>query len=200
MIPLCLIVGDSTTVGTAAALAAAGMRCEVHARVGATSGEVLRSHPGMLTADRAVIALGSNDLGNPKLRQNLGSLRSRISAARVTWLVPYAARVAWVVNSVSAAFGDEVLPLSMYRSFDRLHPANYGSVAAGILSEGRSRSGQTIPSVSTPTARRSSSPAGRRAVVLNFSMSRNPSVATGSAGLGQLPEVAPVNGSGEAQR
>ena len=46
MIPFCLILGDSTAIGTAQALAAQGIRCEVHARVGAGSAEIERRVSG----------------------------------------------------------------------------------------------------------------------------------------------------------
>ncbi len=84
MLPLCLIVGDSTAIGTADALVAQGLQCAVHARVGASSSETVRTFPGSPPVERAVIALGSNDLTNPQLVQNLISLRSRIRATRVT--------------------------------------------------------------------------------------------------------------------
>lgn len=50
MIPLCVIVGDSTAVGTSAAIAMSGIQCETHARVGsiqeAVSTVVSRSQDG----------------------------------------------------------------------------------------------------------------------------------------------------------
>ncbi len=50
MIPFCLILGDSTAVGTAAALAMSGIQCEMRARVGASSSDALRSSPEKLSA------------------------------------------------------------------------------------------------------------------------------------------------------
>ncbi len=65
MLPLCLILGDSTGVGTADALAALGLRCEVHARVSAPSSETVQTWRGGRPVDRALIALGSNDATSP---------------------------------------------------------------------------------------------------------------------------------------
>lgn len=89
MIPLCLIVGDSTGVGTASALAAQGVRCEIHARVGASSAEVAKTWKGSPPVARALLAIGSNDPTNPSLTRNLVLVRQRVTAARVTWLLPY---------------------------------------------------------------------------------------------------------------
>lgn len=52
MIPLCLIIGDSTALGTANALAAQGIRCAVHARVGAPSGDSVKTFRSPVGGDR----------------------------------------------------------------------------------------------------------------------------------------------------
>ena len=103
MIPFCLIVGDSTGVGTADALAAQGIRCEVHARVGAPSAEPLQTWRGGSPAGVALIALGSNDPANPALARNLLAVRRRVSASRVTWLAPYNPEAGRVVVSLARA-------------------------------------------------------------------------------------------------
>ena len=132
MIPFCLIVGDSTGVGTADALAAHGIRCEVHARVGAPSAEPLQTWRGVLPAGVALIALGSNDPANPALARNLLAVRRRVSASRVTWLAPYNPAAARVVVSLARALGDDVVQLASYSSRDRLHPASYRQVAMSL--------------------------------------------------------------------
>ena len=86
MIPLCLIIGDSTGVGTAAALAAQGIRCEVHARVGASSSDVARTWRGSPPAAHALLAIGSNDPMNPALARNLMAVRRRTAAQRLALL------------------------------------------------------------------------------------------------------------------
>ena len=132
MIPFCLIVGDSTGLGAADALAAQGIRCEVHARVGAPSAEPLQKLPGSSPAAVALIALGSNDPANPALARNLLAVRRRVSAVRVTWLAPYDPGAARVVLALARSLGDKVLPLAAFASRDRLHPASYRQVAASL--------------------------------------------------------------------
>ena len=115
MIPFCLILGDSTAVGTAQALAAQGIRCEVHARVGAGSAEIERRVRGASAATVALIALGSNDAASPALPTNLLALRRRTTAVKVAWLAPYDLRASSIVTSIAARFGDTVIPLERRR-------------------------------------------------------------------------------------
>lgn len=132
MIPLCLVIGDSTGVGTAAALAAQGIRCEVHARVGASSSDVARTWRGSPPAAHALLAIGSNDPMNPALARNLMAVRRRTAASRVTWLLPYNSSAARVVATVAASFGDQVVALSSQPTADQIHPRSYGSVAVSL--------------------------------------------------------------------
>ena len=132
MFPICLILGDSTALGTASALAASGMRCEVHARVGASSAETLRSWVGGARTPFVLIASGSNDPNNPALATNLTALRRRTSAVKVTWLAPYDATAARVVSAVANAFGDRVISLAYQPTRDRIHPVSYRSVALSL--------------------------------------------------------------------
>ena len=168
MIPLCLILGDSTGVGTAGALAAQGIRCEVHAREGAPSSETLRTYQGGSPADVAMIALGSNDASNPQLAANLLALRRRVPAARVTWLAPYDATASGIVRTIARAFGDAVLPLAAFSSRDGVHPISYRPIA-GALGWVRINSARSIaPAASPLPAVAPPQPAYRQAVVLSF--------------------------------
>lgn len=168
MIPLCLILGDSTGVGTAGALAALGVRCEAHAREGAPSSETLRTYQGGAPADVALIALGSNDASNPQLAANLLALRRRVPAAHVTWLAPYNATASGVVTTIARAFGDAVLPLKAFTSRDGVHPSSYRPIACALgwvpQNAVRSvvRAASALPPVAMPQ------PPYRQAVVLNF--------------------------------
>ena len=80
VIPLCLVLGDSTAVGTAEALAAQGVRCAVHAHEGAPSIETVKTWHSGSVSDRALVALGTNDALNPDLARNLQVLRRRVTA------------------------------------------------------------------------------------------------------------------------
>ena len=132
MLPLCLILGDSTAVGTADALVAQGVQCAVHARVGASSTEALRTFRGNAPVERAVIGLGSNDPANPQLVRNLVALRQRLSAVRVTWLAPYNPSAAQATVAIARSFGDDVVHLSSVATRDRVHPVSYRQVASSL--------------------------------------------------------------------
>lgn len=132
VIPLCLIIGDSTALGTARALFALGVRCAVHARVGAPSAEPARTFQSASGANRVLIALGSNDPTNPGLARNLSIVRRKTIGSRVTWLAPYHPGAARVVTEIARAYGDPVIQLSAVPSRDRVHPNNYRTVAAAL--------------------------------------------------------------------
>lgn len=135
--PACIVIGDSIAVGTAGALASEGLRCEVHARVGASSAEMLRTFTDGALRERAVIALGSNDAGNPNLLRNLVALRQRVRAARVTWVTPYAPAAARISAAIARSFGDEIVHLTAIDSRDGIHPVSYRSVALSLSSSPR---------------------------------------------------------------
>ena len=170
MLPLCLVLGDSTGVGTASALAAQGLRCEVHARVSAPSSETVRTWRGGRPVDRALIALGSNDATSPGLARNLLPLRRRVLAGRVTWLAPYHPGAAQVVTALARSFGDEVVHLANYSSRDRVHPNSYASIAVSL-----GWSGMSVPTAVTlrrpnlrPPPPTDAAPLIRQAIVLSF--------------------------------
>lgn len=129
MIPLCLLLGDSTAVGTAGALALQGVRCEVHAHVGAHSSDLARDWQGGTMPAVAVIALGSNDVGDPRLERSLTVLRERTRTPRVTWLAPYNPSAALIVTKVAVRFGDRVISLAQQPTRDGVHPRSYRPIA-----------------------------------------------------------------------
>ncbi|MGN5376454.1 hypothetical protein [uncultured Sphingomonas sp.] len=165
--PPCIVVGDSIAVGTADALASAGLRCAVHARVGASSAETLRGFRDDAPRAHAIIALGSNDLGRPDLLRNLVALRQRVRATRVTWVAPYAPAAAAVSTAVARSFGDDVVQLSRIESRDGIHPVSYRLLIRSLdLSPGRYAPLAPTGAVPTPSA-----PAHRpvrQAVVMTF--------------------------------
>ncbi len=130
--PVCLIVGDSIGIGAAAPLAASGARCAVHARVGASSGETVRTFSGHMPVEHAIISLGSNDAENPDLERNLIAVRRRIVARRVTWIIPYHQRASRVATMLARGFGDSIVDLGRFASRDGVHPAGYDDVARSL--------------------------------------------------------------------
>lgn len=132
MIPVCLIVGDSIGIGAAVPLAASGARCAVYARVGASSGETVRTFHGHAGVEHAIISLGSNDAESPNLERNLIVVRQRIAARRVTWIVPYHPRASRVVAILARSFGDGIVDLGRFTSTDGIHPVRYSDVAKSL--------------------------------------------------------------------
>jgi hypothetical protein len=63
----------------------------------------------------------------------MASVRTKMPSARVIWLLPYDRTRAYIVRSVAATFGDEVLDLTRFPSRDRLHPSDYGALARALL-------------------------------------------------------------------
>ena len=169
MIPFCLILGDSTGVGTAGALAREGIQCEIHAHVGARSSGVLEEWQGRITSAVALIALGSNDVGDQRLERRLVALRARTRVPRVTWLAPYNHIAALIVTRVALRFGDKVIPLALLPTRDGVHPTSYrpitGLLGWKLLSEIRKNVSAEPPGAWPPEA---SSVRVRRAVVLQM--------------------------------
>lgn len=119
----CVAIGDSIAVGIGQAA-----HCTINAKVGASSSYVA----GLDVAagkDVAVISVGSNDPTNPKLRSNLDRIRSKVTAKRVIWVLPYNRKAAAVVKAVAVQHGDGYIDLSAFKTRDGVHPSSYGSVA-----------------------------------------------------------------------
>lgn len=130
----CLILGDSTGVGTAQAINARyAQQCDVQAAERATAGEILGWRRPAKKYGTSILAIGSNDDAGPRLADRLLRIRASITTRRVIWLLPYARPQAYTVSSVAATFGDETLDLARFRSKDKVHPLSYGDVALRLL-------------------------------------------------------------------
>lgn len=131
----CLLVGDSTIVGTAPVLQRQlGTVCRVQAKTGVGSTKIL-TWPSFGSYRLALIGAGSNDPHNPRLQSNLARLRAGIRAIRVVWLKPYDAQAARTVDAIAARHGDMTVSLASFPSADRLHPASYSAVARQIAAQ-----------------------------------------------------------------
>ncbi|AOH87243.1 hypothetical protein AWL63_24105 (plasmid) [Sphingomonas panacis] len=130
----CLIMGDSTGVGTASAInARRTMHCDVIAAERATAKQILAWRKSTKTYGTAILAVGSNDIPGPALARDLAKMRSTLATRRVIWLLPYSRPAAGVVNSVAISFNDETLDLARFPSKDRVHPARYEDIAKALL-------------------------------------------------------------------
>lgn len=130
----CLILGDSTGLGTARAINAThSAHCDVMAIEGATTSRVVGWRMAPKRYGTTILSVGSNDRPTPGLKHRLVRLRKKLVTRRVIWLLPYARENAGIVNSVAIYFHDESLDLARFPSRDKLHPSRYLDVAKALL-------------------------------------------------------------------
>jgi hypothetical protein len=130
----CLILGDSTAVGTAQAVNAVYARqCDVQALEGVSTAQIMRWQRPTKDYATCVFSMGSNDMANESLADRLAQVRRGFCRRRVIWLLPYGRGQAGAVQTIAVRFGDEMLDLARFRSADRIHPARYADVAAQLL-------------------------------------------------------------------
>jgi hypothetical protein len=122
----CALIGDSLAMP--AGLGSRFPQCEVRAHKGWPSRSIVKLAGGSFTW--AVISAGSNDPGNPDLRANLETIRSRIHADRFVWVVPCDARAAWTVVAVAGFHGDGMA--SFAPRGDGVHPRSYEALARSV--------------------------------------------------------------------
>jgi hypothetical protein len=138
----CYVIGDSIAVGSAQAV----RECRVDAKIGISSTAIAsRGHDAKLV----VISSGSNDPGNPRLKQNLELVRSK-ARGRVLWIVPVDKTAADAVRAVAARHGDGAITFSAAK--DNVHPRSYGPIAAQIRSELKSLKRGTSSPTASPAA------------------------------------------------
>jgi hypothetical protein len=122
----CTVIGDSIAVGVSQ-----HMKCELMAQVGrATSSQA--SMMKWVNKDVVVISLGSNDPTSPTLLQDLRSVRARVVAEKVVWLVPYHRGAASAVYRVAEERRDAIVDLRIFPTKDRVHPSDYREVTRDI--------------------------------------------------------------------
>ena len=112
----CLAIGDSIAVGIAAAIPG----CHAQARIGIGSRAYAAIHVHRVSAELAVISLGSND-GGADTSAAMDEARSRITAARVVWILPSTGSRAAAV-AVAARYGDQTLDVRPLVGRDGVHP------------------------------------------------------------------------------
>ena len=122
----CLILGDSIAVG----IASYRQDCQRIAEVGITSNGWLSKFKNKLEpAELVVISLGTNDSGQNTL-SHLVSLREKITASVVVWVLPNEVKfpaAAQAVKRAADTWGDYIIamPLGMI-SADGVHPTGQG--------------------------------------------------------------------------
>ncbi len=134
----CLIIGDSLAVG----VGQFRPECDTVAKVGITSQTYLATRfPAQgVAADTVVISLGVNDGDTSGTLENLLSLRTRVQAGSVYWLLPgLKEEVRDAIREVAREYGDQLIDTRPEVGRDHLHPngAGYQRLAAQTMDNGR---------------------------------------------------------------
>ena len=130
----CLILGDSLARG----VADARTECVQHTQVGISSGRFLVDlMPAKASARTAVISLGVNDSRDVATQENLRSVRGRVHASVVYWLLPgIKDHVREMIRTVAMENGDRVIETGRYTGPDHLHPTGAGYQIIARRTEG----------------------------------------------------------------
>ena len=132
----CLVLGDSIAVGISTEMPS----CRSISRVGITSQTFSRNMQSDIISNNVVISLGANDtLDN---YHSLFSIRSRIVADRVVWVLPLRAKEGSnysnnILNLVSF-FGDSIVNSRPFTNGRDIHPQNrerYSALAREVESK-----------------------------------------------------------------
>jgi hypothetical protein len=115
----CLIVGDSIAVGTARERP----ECVSLSQGGINSHEWNKKNAGNnVAASTVIISLGSNDHRGIRTIWELQTLRDKVKADRVYWILPaIKPDVQKMVKTVAESYGDVVLPIVSLQK-DGVHP------------------------------------------------------------------------------
>jgi lysophospholipase L1-like esterase len=124
----CLILGDSIAVGTHAVR----KECAEHATGGLNSWQWNKKYKSAdLTAKSVIISLGTNDHQYVKTRKELETMRARVKANKVYWILPVGnspksgvslESIQATVTEVAKSHGDTIIPIA-YVQKDGIHPS-----------------------------------------------------------------------------
>ena len=123
------IIGDSIAVGLGAQFRHGAT---VNAKVGISSGAII-ARAGV-SARWVAISAGSNDPANKRLPANLESIRARVHAGQIIWIIPRNATAAKAVIGLAHRHGDNTVGFLAGR--DGIHPQSYVALArdvAGVI-------------------------------------------------------------------
>lgn len=119
----CVLLGDSIALGVARSQPS----CQVQAVSGIGTGSYLSRFSHTVHARHALISIGSNDPASGDLVSQMRTMRSRIIADEVTWLLSANnAHAAAAARAVAAEHGDRVINIMPFLSSDRVHPTPAG--------------------------------------------------------------------------
>ena len=123
------IIGDSIAVGLGTQFQHGAV---VRAKVGIGSAAII-ARAGV-TARWVAISAGSNDPNNHGLPANLESIRARVKAAQIIWIIPRNATAAKAVIALAHRHGDATV--GFHAGHDGVHPQSYVALArdvAGVI-------------------------------------------------------------------
>ena len=131
----CLIVGDSIAVG----VSQVRKECVAYAKSGINSRDWNKKYLNKLQpAKTVIISLGANDLG-VNTEENIRTLRSKVKADRVFWLLPsqkLKPKQVEAVIRVASDFDDVFIPRPENNiSADGVHPTYKGYKELGDLTK-----------------------------------------------------------------
>jgi lysophospholipase L1-like esterase len=130
----CLILGDSIAVGTHQFKP----ECTMVAKGGINSWQWNKNYSKDLKpAKTVIISLGSNDHSGVNTFKELLTMRQRVDAEHVFWIMPaIKPNVQDVVQIIAKNFGDTVLPITKLQP-DKIHPswAGYKQLAESTKNE-----------------------------------------------------------------
>jgi hypothetical protein len=122
----CLIIGDSIAVG----VSHIRKECVAYAKSGINSSNWNKTYLNKIEPSKTIIiSLGANDLG-VDTEKNIRTLRSKVNANKVFWLLPsekLKPKQVEVVKRVALEYADEVIPRPEKNiSGDGVHPTYKG--------------------------------------------------------------------------
>ena len=118
----CLILGDSIAVGTQLQR----QECVSYSKGGINSWQWNKIYGTKdLLASTAIISLGANDHTGVRTKRELETMRSKIQAQRVFWIVPQnKTSISELVRTLAKEYGDTALEFQP--SSDKVHPTAQG--------------------------------------------------------------------------
>jgi lysophospholipase L1-like esterase len=116
----CLILGDSIAVGTHQFRP----DCVAYAKGGWNTWQWNKDYlKNDLSAKTVIISLGSNDHQGVKTLKELETMRAKVKADRVFWILPAIKEpIQHIVREVAVKYGDTVLPIIRLQK-DGVHPS-----------------------------------------------------------------------------
>lgn len=123
----CMIIGDSIAVGTHIIYS----ECALYGKGGINTWQWNKMWPSISeSADKAIISLGTNDHAGVNTQKELESVREKIKARKVFWILPFGnleaskvpiSKIQSIVRDIAAKNNDTVVEMVSMQP-DKIHP------------------------------------------------------------------------------